>query len=193
MAIDLRPYQEQAIERLRAAMARDRRVVCVAPTGSGKGKMLAWLAAAKKKHVLIAVHRTELVAQTVAALAEAEVACGIIAAGHAERPEFAVQVAMVSTLTRPQRLARWAGWDPALMLVDECQHLIARSWGRLIEVFPHAYLIGFTATPLRLDGKGLGRIFKDMVVGATVKELIAEGICRRWCILPRRASSISPT
>ena len=173
MAIDLRPYQEQAIERLRAAMARDRRVVCVAPTGSGKGKMLAWLAAAKKKHVLIAVHRTELVAQTVAALAKAEVACGIIAAGHAERPEFAVQVAMVSTLTRPQRLARWAGWDPALMLVDECQHLIAKSWGRLIEVFPHAYLIGFTATPLRLDGKGLGRIFKDMVVGATVKELIA--------------------
>ena len=59
------------------------------------------------------------------------------------------------------------------MLVDECHHLIARSWGKLIEVFPHAYLIGFTATPLRLDGKGLGRIFKDMVVGATVKELIA--------------------
>ena len=80
---------------------------------------------------------------------------------------------MVSTLTRPERLARWAGWDPALMLVDECHHLIAKSWGRLIEVFPHAYLIGFTATPLRLDGKGLGRIFKDMVVGATVKELIA--------------------
>ena len=175
MAIELRLYQEQAIERLRAAVARDRRVVCVAPTGSGKGKMLAWLAAAKKKHVLIAVHRTELVAQTVAALAEAEVACGIIAAGHAERPEFAVQIAMISTLTRPERLARWAGWDPALMLFDESHHLITKSWGRLIEVFPHAYLIGFTATPLRLDGKGLGRIFKDMVVGATVKELIADG------------------
>ena len=140
MAIERRPYQEQAIDRLFAAVARDHRVVCVAPTGSGKGKMLAWLAAAKKKHVLIAVHRTELVAQTVAELAEAEVACGIIpVAGYAERPEFAVQVAMVSTLTRPERLARWARWDPALMLVDECQHLIAKSWSRLIEAFPTVF------------------------------------------------------
>ena len=88
MAIDLRPYQEQAIERLRAAMARDRRVVCVAPTGSGKGKMLAWLAAAKKKRVLIAVHRTELVAQTVAALAKAELAVG----HHCRRPRRAAGI-----------------------------------------------------------------------------------------------------
>ena len=173
MAVELRDYQQRTIGPLRAALARDRRVVYVSPTGSGKGFLLAWLAAAKQKRVMIVVHRRELVAQTAKALAEHQLAVGIIAAGHAERPELSVQIAMVSTLTRPERLARWAGWGPALMLVDECHHLIARSWGKLIEVFPHAYLIGFTATPLRLDGKGLGRIFKDMVVGATVKELIA--------------------
>jgi superfamily II DNA or RNA helicase len=175
VAIELRDYQQRTIGPLRAALARDRRVVYVSPTGSGKGFLLAWLAAAKQKRVLIVVHRRELVAQTAKALAEHQLAVGIIAAGHAERPEFAVQIAMVSTLTRPERLARWAGWDPALMLFDESHHLITKSWGRLIKVFPHAYLIGFTATPLRLDGKGLGRIFKDMVVGATVKELIADG------------------
>jgi superfamily II DNA or RNA helicase len=78
---------------------------------------------------------------------------------------------MIPSLVRPQRLERWARWNPDLLIVDEVHHVLAKSWQRLVEVYPLAYTIGFTATPLRLDGKGLGRIFGDMVVIATVKAI----------------------
>jgi superfamily II DNA or RNA helicase len=178
VAVQLRPYQEVAITPLRVALARHRRVVAVAPTGAGKGVLLAWMsaeAAARGKRVLIALHRAELVPQALAALAGNGVMAGVIAAGHAELPDLPIQVAMVPTLARPQRLERWAALDPDLLVVDECHHLLARSWERLIETWPLAFTIGFTATPLRLDGKGLGRIFKDMVAISTTKELIAGG------------------
>ena len=175
---ELRSYQAAAEPELRAALARHKRVVYVAPTGSGKGVVIAAMAAgaaAKGKKILICVHRRELVQQTQAALAEAGIAAGIIAAGFAETPALPCQIAMISTLTRPARLARWAQWAPDLMLIDECHHLLARSWERLVETFSGAYLVGFSATPIRLDGKGLGRIFKDMVVAATTPSLIAGG------------------
>ena len=176
--ISLRPYQAAADPQLRAALALHRRVVYVAPTGSGKGVVIAAMAAgaaAKGKKILINVHRRELVRQTQEALAEAGIAAGIVAAGFAETPALSCQVAMISTLTRPARLARWAKWQPDLVLVDECHHLLAGSWAKILEVFLQAYLVGFTATPIRLDRKGLGRVFKDMVVAATTPSLIAGG------------------
>jgi superfamily II DNA or RNA helicase len=178
MAVELRPYQQEAIAPLRQALVRHRRVVAVAPTGAGKGVLLAWMsveAAARGKRVLIALHRVELVRQTLAALAEHQVAAGVIAAGHAELPELAIQVAMVPTLARPQRLKKWAAWNPDLLVVDECHHLLAKSWERLIEGWPLAYACGFTASPIRLDGKGLGRIFRDLVMIGTTRQLIADG------------------
>jgi superfamily II DNA or RNA helicase len=178
MAVELRPYQQEAIAPLRVSLGRHRRVVAVAPTGAGKGVLLAWMsveAAARGKRVLISLHRIELVRQTLAALAEHQVAAGVIASGHAELPELPIQVGMVPTVARPQRLKRWAAWNPDLLVVDECHHLLAKSWERLIETWPLAYTIGFTASPIRLDGKGLGRIFRDMVMIGTTRKLIAEG------------------
>jgi DNA repair protein RadD len=178
MTTILRPYQARAESPIRSALREHQRVIVVGPTGSGKGKMISWLAAgasAKGKRVLIVVHRRELVEQTIAALAEEGSTPGVIAAGYTEVPNLSSQVAMVMSVTQPQRLQRWAGWQPDLLIVDECHHLIARSWQQLIEVFPSSYMVGFTATPLRFDGKGLGRIFGDMIVVATTKELIGDG------------------
>lgn len=121
------------------------------------------------------VPRPELVRQTVAALTRMEVPAGVIASHHHENPEAGVQVALVSSLVRPQRLERRALWNPDLLLIDETHHLVAKTWQKLIEVFPEAYTVGFTATPIRLDGKGLGRVFGGMVVVVTVKELMAKG------------------
>jgi superfamily II DNA or RNA helicase len=176
--VELRPYQAAAERPIRQGLSEHRRILVVSPTGSGKGVQIAWMSAgavAKGRRVMIVVHRVELVRQTIATLAAMGIPAGIIAAGVRETPEILVQAALVTSLVRPQRLARWAGWAPNLMIVDEAHHLVAKSWQTLIEIFPGAFTVGFTATPLRLDGKGLGRVFGGMVVVATVKELIAEG------------------
>ncbi len=173
----LRPYQAVLVDRLRAAFAAGRRAPLLAlPTGGGKTHIFSAVAAgaqAKAKRVLVFVHRRELIRQASAKLAEAGVAHGIIAAGFAPRPREPVQVASVQTLARRPV-------PPAdLVVLDEAHHARAGTWRRILEALPDARLLGVTATPARLDGKGLGikagGLFDAMVVGPGIAELQAEG------------------
>src|SRR4051794_16373646 len=87
-AMKLRDYQERDVERLREAMRSSRRVLYVAPTGSGKTVLFAAIAegaAVKGKRVVVLVHRIELVKQTVEKLAAFGVAAGLITAQRTER------------------------------------------------------------------------------------------------------------
>ena len=51
----------------------------------------------------------------------------------------------------------------ALIIPDEAHHCVSDSWGRLFAAQPQAKLAGFTATPERLDGRGLGDVFQRMI------------------------------
>ena len=86
-------------------------------------------------------------------------------------PDTLVQVCMVQTLAR--RLERLEGVK--FLIVDEAHHILAATWLALAAAVPEARLLGVTATPERLDGKGLGAAFDALVIGPTVKELIAGG------------------
>jgi superfamily II DNA or RNA helicase len=76
-------YQERDVERLRSAMRATRRVLYVAPTGSGKTVLFAHIAegaAVKGKRVVVLVHRIELVKQTVAKLEAFGATAGLVTA-----------------------------------------------------------------------------------------------------------------
>ena len=81
---------------------------------------------------------------------------GIIAAGLKPSAQHPVQVASVQTLAR--RL-RTVPVDPDLIIIDEAHHAVAGSWDKIIAHFTDAKIIGVTATPSRLDGRGLGSHF----------------------------------
>jgi DNA repair protein RadD len=171
-----RDYQAHDLERIRSAFAAGARRVCyAAPTGSGKTILLVHAARRAVQlgfSVAIIVHRQELVDQTCEALTAEKVEYGIIAAGYPEDPNAWVQVCMAQTLSRrPERLK-----GVEFLIVDETHHILAVTWALLVAAAPEAYVLGVTATPERLDGKGLGAIFDTLIVGPTVKQLIAE----RW-------------
>jgi superfamily II DNA or RNA helicase len=172
----LRPYQQDDIARIRAAYANGaRRVLLASPTASGKTFLFATVVAgvAKRgKRVTILGHRDEIIRQIDDALTELGVAHGIIAAGYPSTPELPVQIASVATLVR--RLHRLAP-APDFCVVDEAHHAAARTWGRIIEVLPEARILGVTATPQRLDGKGLSDIFDTLIIGPSVEVLIQQG------------------
>jgi superfamily II DNA or RNA helicase len=176
--IELWPFQAAAEAPIRAALMRHRAVIVVSPTGSGKSLMIGWLAAAavcKGARVLVAVPKIELVRQSIAALARMGIAAGVIAARHLETPDVPAQVASIATLTRPERLARWAQWKPDLVLVDEAHHGVARSWHGIVEALPWRRLLGFSATAVRHDGRALKAVFGEIVTVATVRELTEAG------------------
>lgn len=178
MTVQLRPYQETAIENVRRTLrARSRRVLLCAPTGSGKTLTSGAIihgARAKGSRVLFVAHRKELIDQSVAALARLGLsAIGVIRAGDKRRDlRQPIQVASIQTLARRPRLDP----PPHIIFIDECHRAASNSYQKhLYEAYPEAIVIGLTATPCRSDGRPLSGSFDQIVPVASYSELIAGG------------------
>lgn len=170
--MNLRPYQSELIKNTRALMAQGAKSILIqSPTGSGKTLLTAHMlhtAAQKGMASFFVVHRRELIKQSTQAFALEGLRHGIIAAGFQEDRRHLVQIASVQTLARRFRRYR----QPRLVVWDECHHLAAGSWSKLFASFPQAFHIGLSATPERLDGRGLEKFFQEMIHGPSVEWLI---------------------
>ncbi|HUT24655.1 MAG TPA: DEAD/DEAH box helicase [Sumerlaeia bacterium] len=176
----LRPYQLEAVRAVRAAL--NRRPVLVAPTGSGKTIMGVALVQALDVPTLWLAHRTELIDQAAEHLTRLGLWAGKIIAGHPVAPLAKVQVASVQTLVR-------RSMPPAgLIVVDECHHAAAGTYGKILDHYQGVPVVGLTATPFRLDGRGLGDVFGEIVVAAYTDELVQAG----YLHLPRVFAGRAP-
>ena len=174
--IEYRDYQLAAIEELRRACQRSGSALYRLPTGAGKTIVFAGIAqraAARGKVTLLLVHRRELVRQAVDTLTEAVpgIPIGVEAAGWPSMPWARLQVASIQTLARRGALR----FTPDLVGVDEAHHCRAPTWAKVLDRWPGVWRIGLTATPERLDGRGLGEHFAEMVHGPEIAELVAAG------------------
>lgn len=175
----LRGYQSDGVDAIRAAFRRGRRSVAyIAPTGSGKTLVLSYIArgaTSKGNRITIVVHRQELIRQTAQALTEMGVEFGLIAAGHDSNPNHPVQLAMIQTLAN--RISTVTA--PNLLIVDEFHHCVSPTYRSVVDHYSAAKILGMTATPQRLDGKGLATVCDELVVGPSVQELIDQGFLSR--------------
>lgn len=62
--------------------------------------------------------------------------------------------------------------EPDYLLIDEAHHSEADTYQLLFDKYPNAIKIGFSATPERLDGKGLDNSYQNIIIGKSVRELI---------------------
>jgi superfamily II DNA or RNA helicase len=171
----LRPYQADGLRKIRVALdSGERSVLYVLPTGGGKTVMFATMArslASRKERVLILVHRREIMEQTLASLFRLGVTSGQIAAGHPVTQD-SIQVGMVQTVVRRLGSMR----RPDLIVLDEAHHVLAdNSYGTIIQYWREVPRVGFTATPERLDGRGLGESFGAMIEGPSIRTLVESG------------------
>jgi len=147
------------------------RVLLQLPTGAGKTFIFCRIAAgafAKGKRVWLLGHRAEIIGQISAALYALGIEHSIVAGGQQDSNS---RIIVASIPTIAQRLARYEDAAPDLIVVDEAHHAVAGSWRKILNAFPRARILGVTATPERLDGRGLGDVFESMIVGPDVAEL----------------------
>lgn len=189
----LRPYQVQGLAEVKALIQGNcKRILFVAPTGAGKtvcaARMIEGLVSVGYR-VLFMAHRIELINQTAKQLARFGVTnIGVIMGGDRRaNPKAPVQVASIDTLRNrkppcpgckdigkclfPNRCEM--AFD--VIMIDEAHRAESNTYKVIQERYSNAISIGFTATPFRLDGKGLGGSYDEMVVVARPSLLIAEG------------------
>lgn len=171
--MQLRPHQEHDIGLLRKDMAQHQRVLYQLPTGGGKtvvGSFILNGVYQRQRRALFVVHRQELLLQTSRKLDECEVSHGLIAPNMTMTRDY-IQVGMIQTLVK--RLERLE--EPDIIIIDEAHHACSASYAKLLACFPAARVLGLTATPCRLDGKGLRSHFDHLRSGPPVKWLIEAG------------------
>ncbi|MFT7667817.1 MAG: superfamily II DNA or RNA helicase [Planctomycetota bacterium] len=165
-SMQLRPYQQQALEAVRAAYKRKhRRVLVVMPTGTGKTVLFAEISRLAKGPVLVLAHRQELVEQARDKISKwCDDVVAVEMAGRREftRPRAArpkITVASIQTLQR--RLEEMPRDAFRIVVIDEAHHSTADSFRAVIDHF-HAHILGVTATPDRSDGTRLGEVFSEV-------------------------------
>lgn len=170
-----RPYQVEALAAVKEAwtrqIPRQRRPepgghpAVVLPTGMGKTVIFAHLVAdivAAGGWPLVLVHRDELADQAYRKIKQVapHLSVGIVKADK-RQVDRQVIVGSVQTLARERRRAEL----PKIthIIVDECHHAAAKSYLDILAHFPDAQAVGFTATMVRGDRKGLGDVWSEVV------------------------------
>lgn len=170
MDIQLRDYQSQAADQLRANIRAGilAQILCMG-TGSGKTVVAAYLAEAchaKGKRLVFVVDRVALIDQTSALFDSYGIPHGIIQAQHWRfRPWERVQIASVQTADK-----RGLPDDADMFIIDEA-HGLRKIVADLIAT-RRAPVIGLTATPFT---KGLGKHYQSVVNVISTNRLIADG------------------
>lgn len=157
--ITLRKYQEQILHNTyRSMVSGFKRPLVVLPTGAGKTAVFAEMARRsqlKSKVVWFLVHRRELLEQTLATF---------------DRFDIQLKTIHVGMVGSRRKFP-----EPDLIVLDEAHHSVASTWLKIIDQNPDTFVIGLTATPARLDGKPLGRVFDDLIIGPSTADLIRTG------------------
>ena len=128
--------------------------ILVAPAGAGKTVVATDLISRRARNTLILVHRTQLVEQWIACLAmflgiEAK-QIGQIGGGR-RKPNGDLDVAMIQSLARKGRVDDLVA-TYGHVVVDECHHIPAVSFERVMREVKARFITGLTATPHRRDG-----------------------------------------
>ena len=129
---------------------------------TGKTVVMAEIARRTTKNnnrVMFLIHRKEVLDQAVKTFKEQGVNPNLLTAG------------MVQTFTR--RVDKLP--TPSVILVDEAHHALAKSYKRILNKFPKAIVLLFTATPHRTGRMQLDQIADDIIVGQSIHELTDKG------------------
>lgn len=143
-------------------------------TRGGKGpimaKLIEYLTASKKKIAFFA-HTKILIKQMSDELTEHGILHGILAAGH-PMIKYRVQVVSKDTLIRRADKLKQNGWgDFDYIFVDEAHRILGKTYLDLIDKYPNAIVLGFSATFIRSDGMPFNSIFDKLIQGPQISYL----------------------
>jgi superfamily II DNA or RNA helicase len=183
-SLPLRQYQWDSINELNQAWQSHKNILVQQPTGAGKSLIIAQVVLNfinQNKPVLLVAHKIELIKQLRDHCLRwfPSVDVGIIADKSQFKRNYnaMIQIASVQAFghLKPEDYP-----SASLVVFDEAHHCHARSYAKLFAHYEDSAILGVTATPMRIDGRGLRflfggeRGFDYLVKGVSVNELTAD-------------------
>src|SRR5690625_5076976 len=160
MMFQLHDYQQTLVDNTRQSYVDGYKSPCVvAPCGTGKSVIISEIARMtilRSNKVLFLVHRKELIDQIKDTFKKNSVDLKLV--------HFGMVQTVVKKLDRLNK--------PQLIITDENHHGLAASYRKIYDHFHDVLKLGFTATPIRLNGSGLGDI----------NDILIEEVDARWLI-----------
>ena len=197
--MQLRPYQVEAVNAVKASWQSHSDVLFVMATGGGKTQVLLSVVIDELKRTggraLVIAHRRELISQPIERIGQIdpdwlhdsfEPRVGVI---MAERNDTRCQltIATVQSLTARGKQAREGGRYPRIeallaagpidyFIIDECHHGVSQSYVTVLEELkranPSLKHLGVTATPIRGDGNGLKSVYQHTAMVISIADLV---------------------
>lgn len=178
MNYKLYDYQEKVYNQVMALIHDGTRsILCQLPTRAGKSLVATAIIEyylGLKESVWFLCHTNVLMKQMSEELTAHDIKHGIISP-RCGAVKYRTQVISKDTLINRYKKMKKYGWrSPKVIIIDETHLALGAVYMKLLKQFPDAIIVGLTATPIRLDGKGLGNIYQTMVIGPSIKELQAK-------------------
>ena len=170
-----RPYQKIAAQEVLEKLMLYNSVMLQMPTGGGKTMVFTHLITKplveQGNIIWIVAHRQELIGGAMATAQKAGLHCGVVRADLPRAPHAPVQVVSIDTIMNRDDVI-----PPNYIIIDECHRVQSdNTFGALIDRFPYAKVLGVTATPYRLSGKGFNDVFESLVTTLQTGDLIKQG------------------
>lgn len=165
MPKQLRDYQQDILSKLEKVWRSHRSVMVQMPTGTGKTYLMAtvireYLHWQPDTQVLVVAHRRELLEQIRQTLT-------VLGLSNLQT--------RVESIQKLSRHTKEQGCQPALVIVDEAHHVLAKTYRILWDKWPKAKFLGLTATPCRLNGAAFTDLFDTLLQSWTIQEFIDKG------------------
>ena len=181
MGMELRPYQQQAMEAVLGQWDQGvRRTLLVLPTGCGKTVVFAKIAESAVRsgsRVLVMAHRGELLDQAADKIDKVTgLRCAVEKASETCIGSwYRIVVGSVQSLQRETRLSKFPSDYFDTIIIDEAHHCLSDGYQRVLAHFDSANVLGVTATPDRGDMQNLGQCFESLAYEYTLPQAIKEG------------------
>ncbi len=198
----LRDYQKKIVGDVYENWQQSQNICVQLFTGGGKTHIFSKIVSEHNGASVLIAHRNELLSQISLTLAMRGVRHNIIAQKQTVKdsislhydelsksfynPQADVTVIGVDTLIRLPVTTSWFK-KVSLIVQDEAHHVLkTNKWGAAAQLFPTAKGLYPTATPVRADGKGLGRhadgIFDTLITGPSMRYLINQNFLTDYIV-----------
>lgn len=182
----LREYQEESVKAILNSFDtpfdgdRQKRIMYQLPTGGGKTVVTNAINNKMMKNGTFSVtiaHRRELLYQAADKYGKAfDLECGFVLSGQKLRKDLQMQIGSVQTLSswiKREKDIKWLIDNTEFVTIDEAHRSSknANTYIRVMDTFPHAKILGVTATPYTLNKKGFTEQYDELITGCSISHL----------------------